>query len=58
MIIRKKGKVVSFICRSCGCEFDIGIKSVNEVDGNYYCSCPMCGLDAHADVNDVKETLG
>lgn len=54
MIIRKKGIVVSFSCVSCGCEFIIGIKSVNEIDGNYFCSCPMCGLDARANIQDVK----
>ena len=54
MLIKKKGTIVSFICTSCGCEFDYGIKSIIERDGNYYCNCPMCGADCHADVNDVK----
>lgn len=55
MLIKKKGIIVSFICKSCGCEFDCGIKSVIESDGNYYCNCPMCGTDCHADVNDVND---
>ena len=49
MLIKKKGRVLYFICLACGCEFVVGINSVGATDGNFYCNCPMCGADCHTD---------
>lgn len=57
MIVTKKGTIVRFSCGSCGCEFVVGINAVTTPDKgeNYYCHCPTCGAECHADVNDRVE---
>lgn len=54
MIIVKE-KVIYFVCSSCDCEFTEGIHSVQSSDGNYYCCCPMCGMECHTDVAKQKD---
>lgn len=49
MLIKKKGEVIYFVCTSCGCEFVVGIRSVENCDGNFYCGCPTCGSRCHTD---------
>ena len=51
MLILEKGTVLSFVCDGCDCEFIAGIHSVETPDGgeNYYCKCPMCGIECHTD---------
>ena len=55
MRIIQGGTVVSFSCHSCDCKFVVGINVVESNDGNYYCKCPLCGNECHADVNGVKK---
>ena len=57
MKIIKTGRIVSFGCGSCGCEFVVGINSADTPDKgeNYYCHCPCCGAECHASVNDVSD---
>lgn len=57
-MIIKKGKIIYFICLSCDCEFTVGIHSVKSNDGNYYCSCPMCGMECHTDVAEQGDKKG
>ena len=53
MKIIKDGKVVTFVCTACGCEYVAGINSVRCNDGNYYAACPICGARCHANITDV-----
>ena len=53
MIIKTQGTVINFKCHICGCEYIVGIRAIKSNDGNYYCNCPCCGSECHADVNDV-----
>ena len=57
MKIIKTGKVVLFRCVSCGCEFVSGINSTDTPDRgeNYYCNCPCCGAECHANCNAAYE---
>jgi len=57
MKITRKGTVVKFGCNACGCEYLVGIRVVNTPDNgeNYYCHCPTCGAECHADVNSRIE---
>lgn len=56
MLIKKKGNIVEFHCANCECVFVEGVKCVRTPDRgeNYYCVCPCCGADCHADTNDLK----
>jgi len=54
MLILKKGEILQFICQACNCEFVAGKNAVKNVDGNYYCKCPMCGADCHTDESKQK----
>ena len=54
MKIIKKGKTIPFICTSCDCQFAVGIHSVEELDGNYYANCPMCGWNCHTDITRIE----
>lgn len=49
MLIKKKGKVITFDCNACGCEFIVGVNVSKNYDGNFYCNCPMCGSECHTD---------
>ena len=57
MKIIKEGTIVKFSCGICGCEFVVGIKSVNTPDKgeNYYADCPMCGAECHANCMALKK---
>lgn len=54
MKIIKHGTTIRFVCSNCDCEYEVGINSVRTHDGgeNYYCTCPCCGAENHADVKD------
>ena len=54
MLIKKKGRVLYFICLACDCEFVVGIHAVENDDGNFYRKCPMCGADCHTDYSKQK----
>lgn len=53
MRVTKPGEIVKFSCGACGCEFVAGINTAktNDKGENYYCHCPTCGAECHADVN-------
>lgn len=55
MQIKKIGTYVSFSCQSCGTEYVVGIRNASTPDHgeNYYCDCPVCGAECHADINAV-----
>ena len=55
MKIIKEGRVVSFECTSCGCEYLAGINSTRDNDGNYYAACPMCGAECHANITALNQ---
>lgn len=52
MKITKSGKTVPFLCKSCDCEFEVGIHVVSTPDKgeNYYANCPMCGAECHSEI--------
>lgn len=54
MRVTKPGEIVKFSCGACGCEFVTGINvaETNDKGENYYCHCPTCGSECHADVNN------
>lgn len=49
MKILKKGETIPFECNCCGCQFVVGINSIENKDGNFYANCPCCGSDCHTD---------
>ena len=54
MKIIKHGTTVKFDCFACGCIFYAGIHVAEGIDGNYYCNCPECGSECHANVSAVS----